>query len=155
ILKWIRENLFNSVMNTILTFVGFAIVIVAVVNLSNWVISQANWFHVSANIRNYMLGTYEKEYEWRATLTLFISVFAIGAAIAVWVRQIGRTLLIAIVVIILSVQLVPRLINASMELPSWYAGAGNVEITVAQTSEVAFNQIAFIGESGDEIRITL
>lgn len=154
ILKWVRENLFNSIFNTILTFVGLFVIYLTITGLFSWIVSEANWFHVSFNLRNYMLGTYEREFEWRANLTLYISVFAIGAAVAVWVRQISRTMLISVVVIILSLQIVPRLIDSSMELPSWYAGAGNMEIQVAQTIEVAFDEIAFIGEEGDEIRIT-
>ena len=154
-LKWVRENLFNSIANTLLTIIGVLIVFYTIQGVTTWVVRDANWFSVSANINNFMVGRYEAEYQWRASLTLFISVFIIGAAIAVWVRQIARTMLISIVVIILTLQVAPRLVNTSLELPSWYAGAGNVEITVAQTVETAFDSIAFIGEEGDEISIML
>ncbi|GAB5493594.1 MAG: hypothetical protein Phog2KO_38090 [Phototrophicaceae bacterium] len=153
-LKWIRENLFNSIANTILTIVGFLIVFYTLSGVTTWVVRDANWFSVSANINNFMLGRYEEEYQWRATLTLFFSVFVIGSAIAIWIRQISRTMLISIVAIILMVQVAPRLVNTSLELPSWYAGAGNVEIVIAQTTETAFDSIAFTGQEGDNISIT-
>gem|GEM_PF-261046 len=153
VLKWIRENLANSTLNAILTLMCLALIYFSITGLSTWVVRDANWFSVTANFRNFMLGRYEASFEWRATWTLYISVFAMGAAIAVWVRQIARTMLISIIVIILTVQILPPVVNSTMDLPSWYTGAGNVEIAVAQVSEAPFDEIAFIGEAGDEITI--
>ncbi|MGJ3237509.1 MAG: amino acid ABC transporter permease [Anaerolineae bacterium] len=154
-IKWVRENLFNSALNTVLTILGILVVFYSVNGLMTWVIQDANWFSVSANIRNLMLGRYESEYEWRASLTLYFTMFAFGAAIAVWIRQIARLVFFSIVLIIFTLQVAPRIINSVLDLPPWYAGAGNIEIAVAQTTEVAFDQIGFIGQENDEIRIRL
>lgn len=155
VLKWVRENLFNSITNAVLTFLGLILIYVSVTGISNWVIRDANWLSVSINIRNYMLGSYEREYEWRVSLTVFISVFAMGTAISVWIRQAARTMLISMLVILFSVLILPRMINATMDLPTWYAGAGNVEVVAGTTTEIALNQVAFIGQDGDEISISL
>ncbi|MEO1287206.1 MAG: hypothetical protein AAFV93_05510, partial [Chloroflexota bacterium] len=153
IIKWIYENLASSVLNVILTLIGIAIIWLSITGLTTWIVRDANWFSITANFRNFMLGRYEAAYEWRATWTLFISVFIMGAAVAVWIKQIARTMLISIIIIILSLQLLPPIINATNDLPSWYAGAGNVELAVNQTTEVPFDEIAFIGQAEDEIQI--
>lgn len=155
VLKWIRENLFNSSMNTVLTILGALLIYYTVSSITNWVVRDANWLSVSINIRNYMLGSYEREYEWRVSLTLFISVFAIGTALSVWIRQAARTMLISMLVILFGVLVLPRLITASMDLPVWYAGAGNVEVVAGTTTEVALNQVAFIGQEGDDVVISM
>lgn len=154
-IKWVRENLFNSITNGILTILGILVIVYTMIGLTTWVVRDANWIAISANMRNYMLGRFEREYEWRATLTLFFSVFAMGAAVSVWIRQISRTMLISILIIILGVQVFPRFVNTSLDLPSWYAGAGNIEVVTGSVTETAFDSIAFIGAEGDDIRITL
>lgn len=154
VIKWIRDNLFNSILNSVLTIVGVLLVVYVIVGLSNWIVRDANWFAISANIRNYMLGRFEREYEWRASLALFFSIFAMGAAVAVWVRQIARPLLIGIVVILLGVQVLPRLTNNALELPSWYSSVGNVEVVSGSSRESSIDSIAFIGEEGDSITIS-
>lgn len=154
-LKWIRENLFNSILNAILTLLGLALIVFTVTSLSRWVVQDANWFSVTANFRNLMLGRYNPDYEWRATLTLYFSVFVMGAAIAVWIRQIARAMLISIVVIVLTLQLAPRIIDATLDQSVWYAGAGNVEVVTGSATEVAFDQIGFIAAEGETVTITL
>ncbi|MEL6406169.1 MAG: amino acid ABC transporter permease [Chloroflexota bacterium] len=154
-LKWLRDNLANSALNVVLTLIGIAIVWFSIVNLSTWVIRDANWFSVTANLRNFMLGRYEAEFEWRATLTLYFSVFAMGAAIAVWVRQIARVMTVSIITIILLVQLFPPIVNPMLDLPSWYTGAGTTEISINQTNETPIETIGFIGEADDAITIRL
>lgn len=155
ILKWMRENLFNSAGNTVLTFLGIALVFFTINGLVTWIVRDANWFSVSVNIRNFMLGRYEAEYEWRASLTTYYVFFAMGAAIAIWIRQIARGALITVILIVLSVQVMPRMLNASLELPIWYTGVGNVDIQSNQTTIETIDQIGFIGQEGEEITISL
>ncbi|MGB7339191.1 MAG: hypothetical protein WBC91_09890, partial [Phototrophicaceae bacterium] len=155
VLKWMRENLFNSAANTVLTFLGLALVFYTINGLTTWVVRDANWFSVSVNIRNFMLGRYEAEFEWRASLTTFYVVFAIGAAMAIWIRQISRRALLTVIVIILGVQVMPRLLNTSLELPTWYSGVGNIDIQSNQTTIETIDQIGFIGQEGESITISL
>ena len=93
ILKWVRENLFSSTMNSFLTVLGLVIMVYSVVGVVTWAVQDANWHAVLFNMRFLMVGRFEAEYEWRIPLLMFFSCFALGAAMAVWIKKIARLML--------------------------------------------------------------
>ncbi len=153
VLAWIRENLFSSLLNSFLTLAGIAIVIASVISFVTWTVQDANWFAVTFNFRGFMIGRYEAPYEWRTTLTTLIVVFVLGGAVAIWLRRVTRTFLIAIVVILLTIWGLPVVVNSVYDLPPLYLGAGEATIEQGSVIEETIPQLGFLGREGEVITI--
>ncbi|HRF96635.1 MAG TPA: hypothetical protein PLZ51_15615, partial [Aggregatilineales bacterium] len=89
-IAWIRENLFKTWLDIFLTIAGVIIAIAAIVSFVLWAINSANWWSVSFNFRQFMLGRYEAVFEWRIVVATVVTVFCFGMAVAIWIKQISR-----------------------------------------------------------------
>lgn len=93
---WVRANLFNSALSSVLTLLSIAFIVWTVPGLVNWLLidaiwsapdgdacrapgAGACWAYVRAKITFFTYGAYPREALWRVDLTL-----AIGAVLAVW-----------------------------------------------------------------------
>ncbi|MCL4254472.1 MAG: hypothetical protein KJ043_11940, partial [Anaerolineae bacterium] len=74
-IAWIRDNLFKTWLDVFLTFAGIALTVAVTVALLLWMVNSANWWSISFNLRQFMLGRYEPEYEWRIVLAVIITCF--------------------------------------------------------------------------------
>lgn len=63
--RWMRENLFNTWYNTVLTL-GSLWLLYTVFNGSiRWIVGEANWAVIPANLRLFATGTYPGDQLWR------------------------------------------------------------------------------------------
>jgi His/Glu/Gln/Arg/opine family amino acid ABC transporter permease subunit len=156
-LKWLRENLFSSSLNTVLTFAGIFILVYSLSSMINWAVREANWHAVIFNLRLLMVGRFSPEHEWRIGLLVLISSFIMGAAIAVWVKKIARLMLVTTIMVGIVTLLLPITIlgNGNVPLPIFYMSTGNVPVVIGNSNEATIETIAFIGREGERIRITL
>src|SRR5688572_2047626 len=68
VLGWMRENLFSSIGNTLLTIVGLLLSIYTVFNITHWIVAEGNWLAIIANLRQFMVGSFPPQYMWRIQL---------------------------------------------------------------------------------------
>ena len=129
-LAWIKNNLFNTVGDAVLTLVVGIIVVVSVIGLIGWTIAQANWYAVTFNLRLIMLGRYEPEAEWRVTILVILSAFVIGLALAAWAR-VRQWQFLSIAVVIALLVILPVVITTAIALLPWYGAAGSLNIGAA------------------------
>ena len=155
IFAWMRDNLFSSEINIVLTFVGLFLAIFSIVGVWTWTVEQGNWFVITFNFRTFMLNQYSPQFEWRAVIALLSAVFVTGMAIAVWVKQVARGMLIFMIVTLVVIWGLPPLTTSIYEHPAWFPAVGTAEITSGSATEVPIDQIAFSGQAGDEIVIQL
>lgn len=104
ILKWIRDNLFNSWFNTILTVILLPVTFYALVGLISWVFVQADWRAVAQFPMLYAVGQYPREEVWRVGVGLSLMVFLMGASWGNWgglLRSISITFGIAFAILAL------------------------------------------------------
>jgi general L-amino acid transport system permease protein len=81
---WLRQNLFSTWYNTLLTIVA-AIVIVAVLrSVLEWAIGSARWGAISANITLFMLGQYPRDQLWRVWAVIYMLALLLGLSWGVW-----------------------------------------------------------------------
>ena len=76
--RWIRDNLFSNVQNTILTLVTLVLVILVVRGVLGWALTTARWDVVLPNWTNFMVGRYPREELWRIWLGLAIIMASSG-----------------------------------------------------------------------------
>jgi general L-amino acid transport system permease protein len=83
-IKWMRDNLFNSWFNTLLTVVLLPVVFFAVINLIQWVFVTADWRAVSKFPVLYAVGQYPRAGLWRVGISLSLIFTLIGASWGKW-----------------------------------------------------------------------
>jgi general L-amino acid transport system permease protein len=77
LLRWLRDNLFSSVANTILTVATLLVLFVLAQGFITWAL-QAKWAVIPANFRVLMLGIYPAEEVWRIWSGLIALMLAVG-----------------------------------------------------------------------------
>jgi len=82
--KWMKENLFNSWFNSLLTVVLLPILFFAVVKIILWVFIEADWRPVTQFPLLYAVGQYPRDELWRVGVGLSAIVFMLGASWGKW-----------------------------------------------------------------------
>ncbi|MCZ7567263.1 MAG: amino acid ABC transporter permease [Ardenticatenaceae bacterium] len=117
-IKWLRENLFSSWINTLLTFVSLAILWLVASNLLDWIFTQAKWAVVTQNLRLFMVGRYPQAELWRVWICLLAVVFLFGTSWGTW-GGIFRS----ISALLASGLLILALLPFSLQTRAWLVGA--------------------------------
>ncbi len=82
---WVRKNLFNSALNTVITFVMLGILVAAVVGLSRFLFAEERrWDAVTDNMRLLMVEAYPQEHMTRIWLSVAIIFALVGLSVAAW-----------------------------------------------------------------------
>ncbi len=92
-IAWLRDNLFSSVGNTVLTLLGFGLLYLALKGLVTFAILDATWIakdgsdcakndgacwpFVFAKFGQFMYGTYPEELRWRPKLVYLLAIAAL------------------------------------------------------------------------------
>jgi len=63
--RWVKENLFNTWLNGLLTLLLLAAIGVVARNTLEWAINRAQWAVIPANMRVFLTGTYPADQLWR------------------------------------------------------------------------------------------
>jgi general L-amino acid transport system permease protein len=77
-IRWIRENLFNTWYNGIITIVTLILIILALSIAINWLLNIADWRPVKEYFLLFMVGQYPQELVWRVGLSLAIICLLFG-----------------------------------------------------------------------------
>ncbi|MDY6802297.1 MAG: amino acid ABC transporter permease [Cyanobacteriota bacterium] len=68
--EWLRENLFSTWYNSLLTLILFGIIIVAISNLLEWALNVAQWEVLKVNWPLFFTGIYPRDQYWRLWIDL-------------------------------------------------------------------------------------
>jgi general L-amino acid transport system permease protein len=83
-LKWLRNNLFSSVGNTLITVILLPLIFFAIVNAIIWVFTEANWTPVTQFPMLYAVGQYPRDQVWRVGVSLSYILFLLGVSWGKW-----------------------------------------------------------------------
>jgi general L-amino acid transport system permease protein len=72
--RWLKSNLFSSWYNTILTLLSLLLLYWIGSGLIRWILFQAQWQVLDANLRLFFVGRYPVKYLWRTWATLGVIV---------------------------------------------------------------------------------
>jgi general L-amino acid transport system permease protein len=86
--KWLRQNLFNTWYNGILTLILGGFILQVVVAGLTWIATKAKWAVIGENLPLLLVGRYPPEQSWRLWLVLLL---AIGLPVSIWVGQRQRS----------------------------------------------------------------
>ena len=82
--KWLRNNLFSSVGNTLLTVILLPVIFFSIVNAIIWVFTDANWTAVTQFPMLYAVGQYPRDQIWRVGFSLSFVLFLLGVSWGKW-----------------------------------------------------------------------
>jgi general L-amino acid transport system permease protein len=84
LLKWIRDNLFGSLFNTILTIVSVALLYFLLTGAASWILFSADWRPVTEGPLLYAIGQYPRDEMWRVGVALTLVVLMLGVSWGRW-----------------------------------------------------------------------
>jgi len=84
---WLRQNLFSGLISSLLTGLVAGLLLVIVIYVGGWALTEARWDVVSLNLRLFLAGQYPADQLWRIWLALALLSALSGISAAVF----GRT----------------------------------------------------------------
>jgi general L-amino acid transport system permease protein len=103
--KWLRDNLFGSVANSVMTIFSVTLIYFALVSFVQW-FSTANWRVVTEFPLLYMIGQYPRAQMWRVGVSLYIAMSLLGISAGKW-RGLLRQVAIGISIVYLFFAVLP------------------------------------------------
>jgi general L-amino acid transport system permease protein len=92
---WLRDNLFSSWGNSLLTVVIGALLILVLVQVAGWALTEARWGVVTSNLRLFLIGQYPADQAWRVWLSLALISTLAGLSAGIFgaaTRTLGASL---------------------------------------------------------------
>lgn len=117
---WVRENLFNTWYNGILTIICLVVIVQVLIGVISWIFGAAEWTVIQTNLRLFFVGRFPPELYWRlwTTLALIAGVAALswGNVTKQNARPWSRSGLIALGVTVALVVFLPIALTARLWL---------------------------------------
>jgi general L-amino acid transport system permease protein len=87
--RWVRENLFSSWFNGLLTILFAAVLGWALYTVARFVFVDARWEIIEVNLTNILIFRFPREEVWRLWVALYLlaAVFGLGAGVAARLRR--------------------------------------------------------------------
>ena len=89
---WLRQNLFNGWVSSIVTVVLGSVLIMVGFLIAEWAVTDARWGVVTSNFRLFLIGQYPADEAWRVWLALLIASVLTGVSAASTASRATRTL---------------------------------------------------------------
>ena len=84
VLPWLKENLFSTWYNTLLTLFALGIMYFVLKGILVWAFTDANWDVIPANLRLLLVGPYPKTEIWRVWIVLYTVCALAGLSGGIW-----------------------------------------------------------------------
>ena len=84
ILRWLKENLFNTWYNALLTFLGVVFLYVVFKGILTWAFTEANWSVIPANLQIFLVGAYPRGEIWRVWVVIYTLGVLAGLSAGIW-----------------------------------------------------------------------
>ncbi len=108
-LRWLRENLFSSWWNSLLTVGALALLYVVGKGVLPWALAEADWAVIPASLKLLLVGFYPEGELWRVWTVLFLVLGLLGLSAGLWgklLREaaviVGSALLVLLGVLLLA-----------------------------------------------------
>ena len=81
---WLRENLFNTWYNAILTCIASLFLYFFFKGFLTWAFTEAEWNVIPANLQNFLIGPYPRDQVYRIWICLYIVSGLLGLSAGIW-----------------------------------------------------------------------
>lgn len=83
-LEWLRQNLFSTWWNALISIILLFLVFQALSGLLRWVVTTEGWIAVTSNVRLLLVGRYPPDQLWRPELVVALIAVLLGLSGGVW-----------------------------------------------------------------------
>jgi general L-amino acid transport system permease protein len=87
---WLRENLFNTWYNVLLTFIALMLLILVFKGFLTWAFTEAEWGVIPANLQLFAVGSYPREQIWRVWSVIYVLAVLLGLSAGIWGNLVRR-----------------------------------------------------------------
>ena len=84
VLPWVKENLFSTWYNSLLTIIALGFVFFLLKGILVWAFTDANWGVIPANLQLFAIGAYPKAQVWRVWIVLYTVCALAGLSGGIW-----------------------------------------------------------------------
>ncbi len=116
--RWLKDNLFNTWYNVLLTCLALVLLFFAFKGLLTWAFTEAEWDVIPANFRLFMVGSYPQEQIWRVWNAIYILSVLIGLSAGLW-----GGLVLRFAVVLSGVWCISALLPFEFSTRGWLLGA--------------------------------
>ena len=81
---WLKDNLFNTWYNTLLTCLALVFLFFTFKGVLTWAFTEAKWSVIPANLQLFAVGSYPKEQIWRVWSGIYLLCVFIGLSAGIW-----------------------------------------------------------------------
>lgn len=155
VIGWMRENLFPSWFDSALTVVSAFVIISTIVGLIQWTVGSANWYSVTRNLSNLMIGSLQADPNAinAVNIMTLILAFGVGVSLRAWSRVGLRGW--AIVAISAALFYIVPIASSQVALPPSIITSGSIPVVSGSVTETPQPNLSFIGAKGEVIRLRL
>lgn len=87
---WLRENLFNTWYNVLLTCIALTLLILVFKGFLTWAFTEAEWGVIPANLQLFAVGSYPREQIWRVWSVIYVLAVLLGLSAGIWGNLVRR-----------------------------------------------------------------
>jgi general L-amino acid transport system permease protein len=116
-IRWLRENLFGTWYNTLLTILASVFLFFVLRAVLGWIFFTANWIAVTSSLKLFAVGQFPIDQMWRVGTIVLMVFFLFGLSWSVWGGTV-RTFAIGLAVISGILVLLP--VSMALELRLWF-----------------------------------
>ena len=84
VLRWLKENLFNTWYNALFTLLAIVFLYIAFKGFLTWAFTEANWGVIPANLQIFLVGAYPREEIWRVWVVIYTLGILLGLSAGIW-----------------------------------------------------------------------
>ena len=116
--RWLKDNLFNTWYNTLLTCLALVFLFFALKGFLTWAFTEAEWDVIPANFQLFMVGSYPQEQIWRVWNAIYILSVLMGLSAGLW-----GGLVLRFAVALSGVWFISALLPVELSTRGWCLGA--------------------------------
>ena len=116
--RWLKDNLFNTWYNVLLSCLALVVLFFAFKGLLTWALTEAEWGVIPANLQLFGVGAYPREQIWRVWSVIYILCVLVGLSAGMWG---GLTLRFALV--LAGIWFIGALLPFELSTRGWFLGA--------------------------------
>lgn len=130
--NWMRENLFGTWYNALLSLAVIWFVFVLLRGIASWMVLEARWDVIAANLRLFLVGQYpsmiegQTDYIWRIWLVVYLLAAVVGLAWAAWSSKENKPTAIFLLAFPLLIVFSPWIVNPIFKILGVFFGAEEV-----------------------------
>lgn len=116
--EWLRENLFNTWYNVILTTAALGFLLIVFKGVLTWALTDAKWGVIPANLQLMAIGSYPRDQLWRVWSAIYLLSALLGISSGIWVGIVRR-----FAIVLGSVWLIGAILPFELSTRGWFLGA--------------------------------